>query len=659
MIALAATQLPPPDAIPAALLALPNWLAWKLQEREGKPTKVPFSPITRHFASSTDAATWGTFDQAAAFALRTKANGVGFVFTNTPLCGIDLDHCIDPASGEIDAWALEIVRHFDSYTEVSPSGTGLHIFVQGTLPGGGRKRKVAGSHPDAAIEVYDHGRYFTVTGRMLSSASEAVEARQVELDEWHAATFKAPEPEAGPAVVPVPAVPVNVADAELIELAKNARNGSRFAALWAGDTSGNGGDDSAADLALCNDLAFWTGKDPVRMDALFRQSGLMRPKWDGRRGKETYGQWTIRKAIAGTGDTYAGKSPEVDTSQPKPTKKEAAAGNAEMIDAESLMRKDFPIPRYAVPELLPEGLSILGGKPKQGKSWLGLGIALSVASGTPALGQIEVTAGDVLYMALEDGQRRLQRRLNELLGDIPPPKRLTFATKWPSMDEGGLEALRLWLTNHPSTRLVVIDTFVRFRPEEKRGAGMYTQDYKAIAPLSDLAHDFNISIVIVMHNRKMVSDDPMDLISGTLGLSGAADGVLIMQRERGSADAMLHVIDRDQEDKTVALRWNIANGGWLWLGDAQQYKRSMARNEVLAALHDFGGGTPKELSERMNRNKGAINRLLWELRQSGEATNAGGVYMPLVPRPTDVPSFLPIAIGEEGEEAKSPKRRIS
>lgn len=661
--------LPTVESLPAPLVAHPNWLAWRSEQRGEKWTKVPYSPRTGRLASSVDSSTWSTFAGAASYAARVGCNGVGFVFTGTPFTGIDLDHCLDPVTSELAAWAVPIVARFKSYTEISPSGTGLHIYVEGTLPGGGRKVAVSGaSHLEAKIEVYDSGRYFTVTGRHWPGTPLTVASCQDVLLAWHTETFP---PEALPAATPREVAPVDVDDADLIELASHAKNGVLFTALWRGDLTEHGGDRSAADLALCNLLAFWTGGDPTRMDALFRQSGLYRRKWDQRHYRDgtTYGAHTIAKALAEGGEYFAGPALSVDATKPEKTgreaKEEAKSAKAakpaiEIVDAATLMQLDFPTPRYAVPELLPEGLSILSGKPKQGKSWLALGIALSVTSGTLALGKIEVEQGEVLYLALEDGQRRIQRRLNDLLGDIVPPPLLHVATKWPPMDDGGLTHLRAWLDVHPSTRLVVIDTFTRFRPEEKRGVGIYRQDYSAVIPLSDLAHERNISIVIVMHNRKTESEDPMDLVSGSLGLSGAGDGVLVMKRERGSADAMLHVFDRDQEDKTVALRWNIATGGWLWLGDAEQYRRSQQRNEVLAALHDFGPSTPKELADRMGKNRGTINRLLWELRQTGAVTNAGGVYMAIADRPADVPSFLSIypqgEEGEEGEEGEAPKR---
>jgi putative DNA primase/helicase len=193
-MSLVATLLPPLGALPTELVNLPHWLGWRAQVRAGKRTKVPISPRTGRLASSTDPATWTTFDVAASFAEQSHCDGVGFVFTHSPYVGIDLDHCIDPRSGELEAWAMAIVERFASYTEISPSGTGLHIIVKGELPEGRKKKHVDGGHPNAAIEVYDTGRYFTITGRHLGGIPfDIVEAS--DLAAWHAETFPAPPPE--------------------------------------------------------------------------------------------------------------------------------------------------------------------------------------------------------------------------------------------------------------------------------------------------------------------------------------------------------------------------------------------------------------------------------------------------------------------------------
>lgn len=338
---------------------------------------------------------------------------------------------------------------------------------------------------------------------------------------------------------------------------------------------------------------------------------------------------------------YGDRPLEVDLR--KPTQKTSAAGKEtpRLISAPDLQALQLKPPRYAVQGILPEGCSLLVGKAKMGKSWLALGLAVAVSSGMPALGEVEVAQGEVLYIAFEDGERRLQRRLNEILNDEPAPPPLTFATDWNTAEQGGLDDLERWITAHPDARLVIVDTLVRFRPPEKANAGVYGQDYRAVAPITDLAHRLSTTIMVVHHSNKRASgetDDPMDLISGSTGLSGAADGALIMRRQRGSQDALLAIYDRDTEDKELALRWNLATGGWVLLGDATDFKRSEQRNALLVALHDLGGASYRELATHLEKSPGSVRKLLWEMGQDGLVTNAGGRYVALAPRPhTEAP----------------------
>jgi primase-polymerase (primpol)-like protein len=143
--------------IPDELKALAQWVVWRLEERGKELRKVPYSPKTGRGAATTKLATWATFEMAQQVLAKGGYSGLGFVFSkDDPYCGIDLDKCIDE-NGEVEPWALEIVRRLDSYTEFSPSGHGLHIFVRASLPEGGRKK--------GQVEMYDQARYFTVTGR--------------------------------------------------------------------------------------------------------------------------------------------------------------------------------------------------------------------------------------------------------------------------------------------------------------------------------------------------------------------------------------------------------------------------------------------------------------------------------------------------------------
>jgi len=153
---------------------LRQWLCWRLEERNGDPTKVPYSPETHEKAKSTDPKTWTGYQQAVRACKEHGYDGIGFVFTpEDDLCGVDLDGCLDPETGEIESWAAEIIEELDSYTEISPSGTGVHILMRATLPEG-RNRK-------GRFEAYDRGRYFTVTGKHLSDTPQSIEGRQEEL----------------------------------------------------------------------------------------------------------------------------------------------------------------------------------------------------------------------------------------------------------------------------------------------------------------------------------------------------------------------------------------------------------------------------------------------------------------------------------------------
>lgn len=284
-----------PRTIPARLREVARWVVWRYVTRKGKPTKVPFSAIDGRAASATDPATWSNFDQALAAFESGGFDGIGFVFTGDDLlCGIDLDNCVGE-SGKLERWAQAIVDRVGTYTEISPSGRGVKLFVLAKLPRG-RRRK-------GKVELYDTARFFTVTGQHLPGTPPTVEERQAEIEAMHAEIFGQESPPTPPRPVAVP--PPVASDDELLSKARAARNGPRFSALFDhGDTSGHDGDHSAADLALCSHLAFWTGGDPVVTDRLFRRSALIRPKWDERRGEATYGERTIQAALRAATEFY-------------------------------------------------------------------------------------------------------------------------------------------------------------------------------------------------------------------------------------------------------------------------------------------------------------------------------------------------------------------
>ena len=210
--------------------------------------------------------------------------------------GSDLDRCRDPETGTIEPWAQEIIDEIRSYTEISPSGTGIRILAQGSKPTG-RCRK-------GSVEIYDHGRYLTVTGDHCDGTPTRIRRCPRAIGAVCARVFgEADQPHQTDGDDPVAIKTSRQSDDEIIRRAAEARNGDKFKRLWAGDTNGYNSH-SEADLALCGLLAFWVGPDSQRIDHLFRQSGLNRAKWEER---EDYRHRVIAKALDGRTEFYAAK----------------------------------------------------------------------------------------------------------------------------------------------------------------------------------------------------------------------------------------------------------------------------------------------------------------------------------------------------------------
>lgn len=287
------------NAIPDLLKGLPQWVLWKYEARKGKLTKVPYHPRGKR-ASATDPNSWVDFDQAlGVYATNAGFNGIGFVVTKgVGIVGVDLDHCLDLDTGVMEPWARNIIAQLNTYTEVTPSSQGLRSFLVGKLPAGGRKK--------GNIEMYQVGRFLTVTGNHLPGMPLTIEARQAAITAVHADVFGPPD---GARADPRPPFPgASLDDADLLAKARTAANGDKFSHLWDGDIASYASQ-SEADLALCSYLAFWTGGVEPQMDRLFRQSGLYRPKWDEPRGAQTYGQQTIARALAGVSEFYQSGHP--------------------------------------------------------------------------------------------------------------------------------------------------------------------------------------------------------------------------------------------------------------------------------------------------------------------------------------------------------------
>ncbi len=280
------------ENMPNELKQFPNWVCWYVAERNGKPTKPPVNPKTLRLAKVEDPQTWATFDQAKeAFSNNLRIFGVGFVITKElGITGVDFDGCFE--DGEM-VWGKEDIQTLNTYTEISPSGNGLHILAFGNKPGKSSKK--------GKVEMYCESRYLTVTGRHLENTPKNIENRQEQINSLYQKYFAA---QTQPLVnSPMPALP-NLDHCQILDKAMKAKNSAKFKALWQGNWQGYYKSQSEAELALCSMLAFWTQHDHAQIDSLFRSSALYRSKWDKKHGEQTYGQMTIQTALRSTTAIY-------------------------------------------------------------------------------------------------------------------------------------------------------------------------------------------------------------------------------------------------------------------------------------------------------------------------------------------------------------------
>ena len=541
------------DSIPAELKALDQWVVWNPRDQRRRANgdgvdgnKIPLSPSTLANASSTDPATWGTWEQAQARAM--EGYGVGFVLTDDdPYLCIDLDHVVD-TSGAVADSAAAIVEEMGSYTEMSPSGTGVHVFCRAVKPG--KKSRGGG------VEMYTDGRYIRMTGRTMGgrdtirNAQKAVAAvyrRHVDTSSENAANVPQKPPQ--PAEMPPDAQTV-------VELARRSAKGARFDELMRGDTSSYGDDHSRADLALCSMLAFFARGDTGLVDEIFRTSGLIRPKWDEMHGEQTYGEMTISQAMNQSG-YYTGRRPDAPVSAPvweTPRQAQAAevadGSRGEPESYEDKMRRlrtvdpaetaldiftlaDYqePIPTGIKPldRVLDGGLNrgvcILGAVSSIGKTTLTVQIADHIAStGRPVLfvtieqsaqeivaksisrimkqrEDVAVSARDVLSKAKRDSWgngemfQKLDRAFVAYTTDISPHMRIMEGVRQPSVDD--VRAAAEAMAEHEGVPPVVfIDYLQLLAPMDDRDTDKQAVD-KNVMSIRQMARDMKTVVFAI------------------------------------------------------------------------------------------------------------------------------------------------------------------
>ncbi len=280
--------------IPNELQQLKAWVCWRAvwDEKKQKYDKIPVNPVNGYNAKSNDPSTWADFKTAVLASKKNNLAGIGFMFSDSGYFGIDIDNCIDE-NNKFSELAIDVLSTVKSYTEKSPSGKGLHIIAKGKLPEGGRRNQ-------QGLEMYDHGRFFTITGEVLKDYEDVAEqSEQVAIVHKKHIAVKKESPKKQEIQS------ISLSENEILIKAANAKNGQRFTDLLNGSWQGAYPSQSEADQAFCNMLAFWTAKNISMMDNIFRNSGLYREKWDKvHNGSETYGEMTIANAIRDCNAVY-------------------------------------------------------------------------------------------------------------------------------------------------------------------------------------------------------------------------------------------------------------------------------------------------------------------------------------------------------------------
>jgi len=279
--------------------------------------------------------------------------------------------------------------------------------------------------------------------------------------------------------------------------------------------------------------------------------------------------------------------------------------------AKSLLEADFPEPEFIVPGLIPEGLTIIAGSPKIGKSWFALQLATALATGGCMFGEIQIDKREVLYMALEDSPRRLANRMKKL--NTPKVENLHIFNEWLQNDKA-IQRLRYFKEYRPELSVIIIDTLQSLRGLNDNS---YSQDYVDLTAIRALCNELQVSIILIHHTRKMESEDPVMEISGTHGISGVCATILVMKKERRKREATLFVTSRDIEETEMVLQFDAEIGSWSILGDADFVRLTVERQEIVEIVEEAGECSLSDIQKRTGKTTQNTWNLVKKLTNEG------------------------------------------
>jgi hypothetical protein len=305
----------------------------------------------------------------------------------------------------------------------------------------------------------------------------------------------------------------------------------------------------------------------------------------------------------------------------------------ERTSTNTIMSTKYPPIKWVIPGYVSEGFIVLAGRQKLGKTWLAIDWALAVATGGVAMGSIDCQQGDVLYVDMENGPRRIQGRINTLYPDErnrPDLSRLEWVTQAPQIDAGFIDELERWRVSVPAPRLVNIDVLQRIKPAGQMARNAYENDYVIWAPLQDWATHHGIAVLGLHHTKKGGAEDPLEALSGSNGLGACADTVLVLDSDQNGKT--LYVRGRDVEEKETALIFTA--GLWSVLGEAADVRRTDERSQILSVLLTADEPmNPKEISVATGSTRNSTDQLLYKMAKASEV-GPRTVHSPQPIRPT-------------------------
>lgn len=329
-----------------------------------------------------------------------------------------------------------------------------------------------------------------------------------------------------------------------------------------------------------------------------------------------------------------GKDPKQHKENKEPEPPKPTGPNYTGYTLEELLTLELPEPKWVVPGLLSEGLNLLAGPPKAGKSWLALNLAMTVAAGGMVLGQSEANAGNVLYLSLEDRTRRVQGRARKILAgkDHGTKGRLMIFTEFPRQDNGGLEAIQQWVEESHNPSLVIVDVWQRFKPTRSKGRNnnAYEQDYADLGQLKSVLDQKNVSCLCLHHLNKSTPEDVVERLSGSMGIGGCSDGIMVLTRQRSETEGELFMTGRDIEEKKIALKFDPDTCTWTSLGCAEARIESELGKRIVALLKSSGPSVkmwPTEIAEAIGeKRKEYVGNTLRRLLDRGILKREGKRY---------------------------------